>query len=416
MIRYLLATLAVIGAIAFVLNSKEAASKQPLYTAAEEEPSIKKVEVAAPTDPAWIELLEDYTKFVQHAIDKQYAPGAAVAIVRDSSIIFMKGFGYRDVNTKDVINEQTVFRLGSVSKCFAAVLSGIMVQENLLSWDDPVTHFLPDFTLQSEDHTQHILVKHVLSHTLGLPYHAFTTEVEEGFPLDTLLSHLAQLPLTGRPGQYYSYQNVAYSLIGNVIRAATGKEYNEVMDEKVFKPLGMYHASLDYESLIREENAARPHMRTRRGWVTVPYSSTYYNVAPAGGLNASVQDVALFLSALTRSSHPLLEEEVRRDMFSPFIKATAKNRYFYQWKRPVASYYGLGWRVIKYRNETVNYHGGYVNGFRSEIALHQEDNVSICVLVNSPGALADQAVPYFFKLYDRLKAHTRALTTPVTAP
>jgi beta-lactamase class C len=404
MVRYLLALAALLTATLFMVNGKKAVSKKPARVlAVPAKPVYKKITVTAPPEPAWNELLAGYGHFVQQSLDKQLAPGAAVAIIRDSSIIFLRGFGYRDALSKDPVNEHTVFRLGSVSKCFASVLCGVLVQDKILSWDDPVTKFVPHFALRSQEHTRAVLIRHVLSHTLGLPYHAFTTEVEDNLPLDTMLAHLEHLPLMGEPGQFYSYQNVAYSVISNVIRSATGKAYEEVMKERVFMPLGMQHASLDYQTLLSENNVARPHKKSATRWIPQALSPTYYNVAPAGGVNASIQDVALFLASLTRSNNGLLREDVLDEMFSPYIRATAKNRHFYQWKSPLRSYYGLGWRILRHKDEVINYHGGYVNGFRSEIAIHQNDRVAICVLVNSPGPLADQAIPHFFHMYDKMK-------------
>jgi len=404
MVRYLLVALAVLlAAILFMVNGKKAVSKESAVVNVPTALPEKKVTVVTPVEPAWNKLLADYGHFIQQSLDQQMAPGAAVAIIRDSSVVFLKGFGYRDALSRDPINEHTVFRLGSVSKCFAAVLSGVLVQEEVLSWDDSVTRFVPQFALRSEEHTRSVLIRHVLSHTLGLPYHAFTTEVEDNLPLDTMLAHLQQLPLMGKPGQFYSYQNVAYSVISNVIQSATGKAYEEVMQEKIFTPLGMQHASLNYETLLSEDNVARPHRKASGRWIPQAFSPTYYNVAPAGGVNASIQDVALFLTSLTRSHRGLLDESVQNEIFSPHIKATAKNRHFYQWKSPLRSYYGLGWRILRYKDEVINYHGGYVNGFRSEVAIHQNDRVAICVLVNSPGPLADQAIPHFFRMYDKMK-------------
>ncbi|HEY5823198.1 MAG TPA: serine hydrolase domain-containing protein, partial [Cyclobacteriaceae bacterium] len=275
----------------------------------------------------------------------------------------------------------------------------------------------PAFALKSKEQTDGILLRHLLSHTTGLPYHSFTNLIEEGRPLDTMVYHLRELNLLGKPGQLYSYQNVAYSIIGQVIQSATGKTYEEVMQEKIFSPLGMTHASLNYTKLMAEKNAARPHRYSSKGWITQSYSSTYYNVGPAGGINASISDVALFLASLTRKDHSLLDSTRQQQIFQPAVRATAKNRYFWNWKRPTSSYYGLGWRVINFKDDVVNYHGGYVNGFRSEIAIHRKDGIAICVLVNAPGQLADQAIPEFFKQYDQLRmAHARKIDlTPKVA-
>jgi beta-lactamase class C len=409
MIRLIILLVCIVGAaFLFLSHSKK---EDPVVSAIKTD-TLSTIEQDLPVfktdDPEWNQLFTRYDEFIQHAIDINLAPGAAVAIIKDSTIIYLKGFGYRNTSTKDVVDTRTVFRLGSVSKCFASVLSGVLVQENIFSWDDPVTRYTPAFALKSKEQTDGILLRHLLSHTTGLPYHAYTNLIEEGRSLDTMVYHLRELNLLGKPGQLYSYQNVAYSIIGQVIQSATGKTYEEVMQEKIFSPLGMTHASLNYKKLMAEKNAARPHRYSPKGWITQSYSPTYYNVGPAGGINASISDVALFLTSLTRKDHSLLDSARQQQIFQPSVRATAKNRHFWNWKRPISSYYGLGWRVINFKDDVVNYHGGYVNGFRSEIAIHRKDGIAICVLVNAPGQLADQAIPEFFKQYDQLRiAHAR---------
>lgn len=404
MIRLIVLLVCIVGAsILFVSYSKK--DKAPIEKTNID--TLANVDVELPVlktdDPEWNKFFTEYSDFIQHAIDINLAPGAAVAIIKDSSIVYLKGFGYRNTSTKELVDTKTVFRLGSVSKCFASVLSGVLVQENIFKWDDPVIRYTPGFALQSKEQTEGILLRHVLSHTTGLPYHAFTNLIEEGRPLDTMVYHLRELSLMGKPGQLYSYQNVAYSIIGQVIQSATGKTYEQIMQEKIFGPLHMTHASLNYNTLMSEKNAARPHRYTKAGWLTQSYSPTYYNVGPAGGINASISDMALFLTSLTRTDHALLDSTQQTQIFSPAVRATAKNRYFWNWKRPIASYYGLGWRVINFKDDVVNYHGGYVNGFRSEIAIHRKDKIAICVLVNAPGQLADQAIPEFFRQYDQVR-------------
>ncbi|MEY4931081.1 MAG: hypothetical protein RI909_1805, partial [Bacteroidota bacterium] len=129
-------------------------------------------------------VLSQYEEFIERAIRAGTSPGAAVAIVKDSSIIYLKGFGLKQTGKPDSININTVFRLGSVSKCFASVLAGTLVNDHLFNWDDPVIKYLPDFALKSKESTEKLTVRHVLSHTMGLPYHAFTNMIEERAPLD----------------------------------------------------------------------------------------------------------------------------------------------------------------------------------------------------------------------------------------
>jgi beta-lactamase class C len=191
-------------------------------------------------------------------------------------------------------------------------------------------------------------------------------------------------------------------LIAKVIESATGKTYEENMKEKLFSPLQMQTASLSFADIINNDNVAKPH-RYGKGWKSVSISDTYYNVGPAGGVNASISDMAKWLLAITDGSHQLMKEETSDELFNPTIRATAKNHNFWRWKRLKSAYYAMGWRVLNFKEDTLVYHGGYVNGYRSEVAIHRKNKIAICVLVNAPGNLADISIPKFFELFGKQK-------------
>ncbi len=353
--------------------------------------------VSRQDNPFVARALTEFEGFIKTALANRQAPGAAVAVVKDTSIIFLKGYGLRNTRKSDSVDTHTIFRLGSVSKSVTATLASVLVKEGLLHWDDPVIKYLPDFKLKSEEATRRLTLRHLLSHTIGLPYHAFTIMVEDHAPFDTLVDHLKDLDLIGKPGEIYSYQNVGFSLIGKVIEKATGKKLEEVFMDKLFRPLGMTGASASYEKIMQRNNVAMPHYLTKPDRI----SSTYYSVAPAGGINASIQDMGLWLKALMGSNPRVLSPHELNEIFRPQIKAIARNHNFWQWKRVRQSYYGLGWRIITFNTDTIYYHGGFVNNYRCEVAVNQRKKIAIALLVNSPGRLADQGVPQFFKIYDR---------------
>ena len=347
-------------------------------------------------------LLVDYEEKMVDLLNKTKTPGLAIAIVQDSTILLLKGYGVREVGSEDSVNVHTVFRLASVSKCFAPLLTGLLVEDSLLAWDDFVVKHLPDFKLKSQLGTDSLKLIHVLSHTTGLPYHTYTTLVEDGMPLPQMLKELQNVSLVAKPGELYSYQNVAYSIIGEVIRSRTGRRYQRLMDEKIFAPLKMQNASMTYDEIMKNGNVAKPHLHWRKGWKATTISDTYYNVGPAGGVNASIADMAQWLKAMLGTKEDFVREETLDRIFTPVVKAKSKNRYFRKWVGRSDSHYALGWRVLNFKNDTLLYHGGYVRGYRSEVAIDRRSRIAICVLSNGPGRAVDNSVPMFFNLmYNR---------------
>ncbi len=401
---YIVCGLLLLVGLAFVYSPEPPKQNLKLIVAKEAEPVVlveKDISAVVDPNPYTQKVLSQYEEFIERAIRAGTSPGAAVAIVKDSSIIYLKGFGLKQVGEPDSINTNTVFRLGSVSKCFASVLAGTLVSDHLFSWDDPLIKYLPDFALKSKESTEKLTVRHVLSHTIGLPYHAFTNMIEERASLDTLFKELRYLDLIGEPGKVYSYQNVGYSLIGEVIKATTHKSFEEALTEKVFRPLHMKNSSASYDAMVNNSNIAKPHLFTRKHWVSIPVSDTYYDVTPAGGVNASIADMALWLKALLGNDQEVLTSATLDQIFEPQVRAISKNRNFWKWKKPKASYYALGWRVLTFKNDTIEYHGGYVNGYRSEVAIDRKNRIAICVLTNSAGNLADQSIPEFLTRFSQ---------------
>jgi beta-lactamase class C len=349
-------------------------------------------------------FLADFDELTNELFKDSKSPGAAVAIVKNGRIIYGKGFGVKKVNTNDSIDIHTVFRIGSVSKTFAGVLTGKMVNQHKLSWDDPVQLYFPEFNLQNPDYASMMQIKHILSQSTGLIQHAYTNYIEEGKDLNDMISFLPQVHLMTEPGKVFSYQNVAYGVIEPVLESATGSSYATLVQKEIFEPLRMKDASLDYKSIMANENVAYPNFPRRGGWSTGRISKTYYNVPSAGGINASISDMANYMIALSGHRPEIISQDVLSDIFTPEIQTNIRWKYFSRWKDYKKSFYGLGWRIVENNESTIAYHGGYVNGYRSQLAVNTDEDIAICVLTNSPSSFSSKLVPEFLRLYDDHKA------------
>ncbi len=398
-------TTALIGFV-FYTTPKSAEPKSITSTTVESE--------ALPTP--YDELLGDYEDYITESLKLTGTPGAAIAIIQDSTIIYLKAFGVKNVDTQEAVDTHTAFRLASVSKPMTAVLMGTMVEDGVLNWDDEIVKYLPNFELKSPEYTKQLTLRHVLSQSTGLPYHTYTNLIEEGRTHDDLVLELKNVDLISAPGKVYSYQNVAYSIVDDVVKSATGNTFENEIKARLFGPLHMANASVSYEDFIDNPNIAQPHLLRGGKWKTIPVSPTYYNTAPAGGINASITDMAKFLVALLGHRENAISQTTINQLFAPEVRATAKNRNFNRWSRIKKSYYGLGWRILNFKEDTLAYHGGYVNGYRSEIAVHPTKKIAICVLANGPGGFSDHAIPAFFNTFDKYFKTVTKQPEPAIAP
>lgn len=349
--------------------------------------------------------VQEFENFVNSTMAETGIPGAAVAIIKDNEVLLLKGYGVKAFGSTDSVNTHTVFRIASVSKGFASMLAGILEQDHLFKWDDYIQKYLPDFSLKNPVSASGLTIRHILSHTSGLPLHTFTNMIEEDVPYAKLREKLATIDCIAPVGSVYSYQNVIYSLIGDVAQNVTHKPYADLLEEKIFSPLGMADASATYKDLLATNDLALPHARRRSNtYAILKNTHHYYSVAPAAGVNASISDMAQWLQALVGNREDVISAATLHDLFSPAIKTPKLRKYcFFRWPDLKSASYGLGWRVLDVKGETVAYHGGHVRGYRAEVAVYPKDKVAIAILVNASGKLANDGVGVFLEKYFEYK-------------
>lgn len=349
------------------------------------------------------EVFERYEQWLDGQMSETRTVGAAVAITYKDKIAFIKCYGTKKIGSQEPIDEHTVFRLASVSKPITGVLAGILAQEQVLDFDEKVSETIPWLKLASTSSTHNITLRNILSHTTGLVPHAYDDLVENHVPLDVILNKLKDAGISAAPGQVYGYQNVMFSLVDTILAIKTSKNYGQLIKEKLFGPLGMTDASTDFNSFKENPNKAYPHRGANGIYRALPLNDRYYSTAPAAGVNASISDMSRFLLGLLDEENSLLEEEIYQRIFEPQVVSRLSSGYFKYWDRVKTKKYALGWRMVDYKDRQIAYHGGYVSGYKAEIAISRQDNIGIVYLSNSPNPLASQSVPVFFNtLFDYL--------------
>ena len=320
-------------------------------------------------------------------------PGMALAIVQGGRVLAARGFGVTDISHPQPVDAHTVFRLASLSKAFAATTAGLLVNDGSLRWDSKVTDYMPGFQLATPEASNRLTVADVLSHRVGVPYNAYDRDVEANADYYTLTRKLASAPQVCLPGDCYAYQNVAFSLIGDVVYAASGDFYEQAVERRLFKPLGMNDASLGLAGIEASPRWARPHVRSRNGWVSLMPKPTYYRFAPAAGVNASASDMAQWLLAHTGHRPDVLPAPLLATLHAPLVNTPGEMRSGWRRERLDSAGYALGWRVFDYSGHTVVFHAGAVQGYRGLVALLPERDFGIAILWNGESTLPSGLMP-----------------------
>ena len=320
-------------------------------------------------------------------------PGLAMAIVKDGRILSARGYGITDTRAPQPVDAHTVFRLASLSKSFAGTMTGILVNDGMLRWDSHLTDYVPSFRMSMPDAARQITVADILSHRMGLTHNAFDRDLEGNAGYHDLTLRMANAPMTCAPGDCYAYQNVAFSLIGDIVFATTGQFYSEAVARRVFKPLGMHDASYGLEGIEASARWAKPHVRGGGGWVPLTPKPTYYRVAPAAGVNASISDMAQWLLAQTGHRPDVLPAPLLATLHAPVVSTPGEMRSGWRRDRVHAASYALGWRVFDYAGEEVVFHAGAVQGYRGVTALLPGRDLGIAILWNSESSLPAGLLP-----------------------
>lgn len=335
-----------------------------------------------------------FEQMAQQLTQGERVPGLAVAIVHQGRVLTAKGYGVTDVTAPQSIDSHTVFRLASLSKAFAGTLAGLLVNDGSLRWDSKVADYVPNFHLSDPLATQRVTVADLLSHRVGLRAHnAFDRDIEGNADYYTVSQRLGSAPMSCLPGQCYAYQNVAFSLFGDVVFAATGGFYEQAVERRIFKPLGMNDASLGLAGIESSARWARPHVRSRNGWVAVTPKPTYYRLAPAAGVNASISDMAQWLVAQTGHRTDVLSAPMLATLHAPLVSTPGEMRSGWRRDRIYSASYALGWRVFDYANHPVIFHAGAVQGYRGMVALVPERDLGIAILWNSDSGVPSGLLP-----------------------
>ncbi|GAB3728857.1 serine hydrolase domain-containing protein [Silanimonas algicola] len=349
-----------------------------------------------PVDQATVAKATAEIDALAEAIIGRGVPGVAVAVVHGNQTRLARGYGRTGGANGERIDERTVFRIASLSKGFAGTLAGLLVEDGALRWDMPLDQQLPTFQLADAAGSTRLTVRDALAHRMGLKYHTYDRDLEGDTPYPLLAARLNQAPLLCAPGECFGYQNVAFSLIGDVVFAVTGEFYTRQVEQRLFAPLGMDNATFGRDGLESSDRWARPHVRAGRGWTAVRPRENYYRVPPAAGINASIADMATWAKAQLGHRPEVLSRPMLDDLHTPIVR-TPDQLSGSPWRRERLrnAHYGTGWRVFDYDGEPLVYHAGAVQGYRGMIGLLPRRDVAIVVLWNSESALPSGLMPTF---------------------
>jgi CubicO group peptidase (beta-lactamase class C family) len=325
--------------------------------------------------------IREVEKLAQKEIQENALPGLAIAVVFQDKVVYAKGFGARDVNTKAPVDADTVFQLASVSKSVGSTVVAELVGEGKITWDSKLSILDPTFAMFDPWVTREITIRDMYAHRSGLPEHAGDLLEDLGFTRAEILHRLRYQHPESSFRSHYAYTNFGMTEGGVAAAKAYGLEWEEAAKQKLYNPLGMISTSSRYADFVARPNKALGHVLVDGKWVQ-KFKRDPDTESPAGGVSSSVNDLAKWMrlqlangkfggkqivdeKALAETHHPHMLTG-----FSPFTG--------------LPGFYGLGWNVSYDQQGRLHlsHSGAFALGAATHVNLVPGEQLGIVVLTN----------------------------------
>lgn len=350
---------------------------------------------------SYTSIIDELDAYIEQSKQQWEVPGLAVAIVKDGKPLLVKGYGEKQIGLGQPVDSETLFVNASTTKAMTAVAMGILVDQELVDWDDPVINYLPQFQLADPYVTQSLRIRDLFTHNAGLGNADFLW-VNNDLSQEEILFQLRYLegsyPFRGG----YTYQNIMYLAAGKVIEAISGLSWEAFMLKNIFAPLGMNRSFPSLSAAKQQDNLSIPHDYV--GQTITPIQDTDADaIGPAGSVWSCAKDMAIWMSCLLDSTKfetgRLLKAQTFQEIFSPQIVIPIDR--FYASKKltkPHWTTYALGWFQHDYRGRFVCFHTGSLAGRVAILGMIPDEKIGVFVYGNLSGAEVRHAIMY--KVFD----------------
>lgn len=340
--------------------------------------------------------VKEFDAYVENARKQWGAVGMAIAVVKDGEVILKKGYGVKELNTNNPIDNNTLFACASTTKAMTATCMGMLVDEGKVSWDDRVIQYLPEFQLYDPYVTRELTIRDLFLHNSGVG----NTDFLWGFmhiSSEEVLDKMRMVPPSYSFRSSFIYQNIFYLAAGQVIEKISGQPWETFIQQRIFTPLEMTNTFPTLKS-ITNTNKTKPHLKTD-GEMMVIEDMSADEIGPAGSVWSSIDDISKWTLCMLDSGKykggRLVKPGTWKEMIAVHTLVPASE--FYPTARltkPNFTTYGLGWFQHDYKGRKVNFHTGSLPG---SIAIHgqiPEERIAVYVFGNTDHVEVRHALMY----------------------
>ncbi|MGB1252746.1 MAG: serine hydrolase domain-containing protein [Candidatus Promineifilaceae bacterium] len=339
--------------------------------------------------------LDDY---MMQMVEDDTIPGAAIVVVSGDEVLFINGYGFRDIEANLPVTDETLFHIGSVNKSFTGLLVATLVDDGILAWDSRAIDIYPDFALTDQTSAETVTIRHLLSMRSGIPDWAEDDLDLDEVTADDIILWVASAELDGEPGEQFSYSNVSSSIAGYLgVIASTGSDedvydgYVKLLTEHVLRPIGMQTARVNVSDLLDNPNYGKSYILSNGEPVEAdPADYDGDPLAPSGIIKANIREMGLYVQTqLNEGVAPSGERVVSAENITE------------TWQ-PYLNDYGMGWENHNIGGVDIIMHEGAYDNYLSVAGFAPEQDLGFVILINSEdagGNLLDNAPSKIIELF-----------------
>jgi CubicO group peptidase (beta-lactamase class C family) len=324
------------------------------------------------------------------------APGAAIVVVHNDKIVYLKGFGVRQLGKDEPVTPDTVFQIASCTKAFLAMLIAMLTGEGRIDWDDPVRRHVAYFQLSDPLADRNVTIRDLLCHRTGLSRHDILWYKAPWGP-DESVRRVGKVKLTTSFRSHWEYANIPFMAAGLAASAADKRPLHESFKKRIFEPLGMAGTTARAADFPDLANHSAAHRHDDKDKVEV-FPPLLIDGSGAGEICASARDLGQWLRFQLAegaiNGKRLVPLKHFREMHTPQMVVKLDERLKLMIPDHATSHlsYGLGWFIQNYKGKTMLAHGGSLPGFRTQTVLIPEAKFGVVVLTNLSGTFLPESV------------------------
>jgi CubicO group peptidase (beta-lactamase class C family) len=313
-----------------------------------------------------------------------HCAGFSVAIIEKDSVLYVQGFGYRDLDRKLPVTPHTLFAIGSCTKAFTSSLVGLLEKDGLVSLDEPVRTYLPELKFFNEQLNNNITLRDMMCHRTGLPRYDYSWYIFTS-SRDSILKRIQYMEPSAGVREKWQYNNLMFLGQGMVVEKLTGRSWEDNISDKIFKPLGMDESGFSIKDLQKSGDASLGYGLKRDSVIRKLDYHDIHDIGPAGEINSNALNMAAWVTTWINGGKYHGKEILPANYVGDAISAQMTMGGGAPAKETpdvFFSSYGLGWMLSSYRGHYRVEHGGNIDGFSASVSFFPSDSVGIVVLTN----------------------------------